>query len=49
MIDANTLQNDVERMFGGAEVGAGNMLIPPFTFPQFSTSDLVMSAQDDIQ
>ncbi|KAF2827347.1 hypothetical protein CC86DRAFT_348722 [Ophiobolus disseminans] len=31
--------NDIEQMFGGAEMGAG-MLIPPFTFPQFSASDL---------
>ncbi|KAI2475699.1 fungal specific transcription factor domain containing protein [Pyrenophora tritici-repentis] len=32
--------NDVERMFGSAELGAGNMLIPPFTFPQFSAEHL---------
>ncbi|KAL1800193.1 hypothetical protein ACET3X_000535 [Alternaria dauci] len=32
--------SDVEKMFGGAEVGAGNMIIPPFAFPSFSTSDL---------
>ncbi|CAN9308046.1 unnamed protein product [Alternaria alternata] len=38
--------NDVEKMFGGAEVGAGNMIIPPFAFPSFSTPDLQWSAQD---
>ncbi|KAF2033375.1 hypothetical protein EK21DRAFT_59107 [Setomelanomma holmii] len=31
--------NDIEKMFGGSEMGSG-MLIPPFTFPQFSPSDL---------
>jgi hypothetical protein len=40
------MQNDVEKMFGGAEVGAGNMIIPPFAFPSFSTPDLQWSAQD---
>ena len=39
------MQNDVEKMFGGAEVGAGNMIKPPFAFPSFSTSDLQWSAQ----
>ncbi|KAL6149772.1 hypothetical protein ACJQWK_02781 [Exserohilum turcicum] len=41
--------NDVERMFGSAETGAGNMLIPPFTFPQFSGSDLRWPEQDGMQ
>ncbi|RMZ70270.1 fungal specific transcription factor domain-containing [Pyrenophora seminiperda CCB06] len=40
--------NDVERMFGSAELGAGNMLIPPFTFPQFSASHLRAPSQDGI-
>ncbi|KAL7775356.1 hypothetical protein CFE70_009199 [Pyrenophora teres f. teres 0-1] len=40
---------DVERMFGSAEMGAGNMLVPPFTFPQFSASHLRAPDQDDIQ
>ncbi|CAO2656321.1 Nn.00g051240.m01.CDS01 [Neocucurbitaria sp. VM-36] len=40
--------NDIEQMFGGAEVGAGSMLIPPFTFPQFSASDLQWPTQDGL-
>jgi hypothetical protein len=36
-------------MFGGAEMGAGNMLIPPFTFPQFSATNLHWSAQSGMQ
>ncbi|KAF1830549.1 hypothetical protein BDW02DRAFT_507333 [Decorospora gaudefroyi] len=27
--------NDVEEMFGASEMGVGNMLIPPYSFPQF--------------
>jgi hypothetical protein len=46
---ANTEQNDIEKMFGGAEMGAGNMLIPPFTFPQFSATNLHWSAQSGMQ
>ncbi|KNG47681.1 fungal specific transcription factor domain containing protein [Stemphylium lycopersici] len=38
--------NDVEKMFGSAEVGAGNMIIPPFTFPQFSAEELRWPEQD---
>jgi hypothetical protein len=37
---ANTGQNEWERLFGAAEMSADNFLIPPFTFPQFSPSDL---------
>jgi hypothetical protein len=33
-------QNEWERLFGSAEMSAGNILIPPFTFPQFSPSEL---------
>jgi hypothetical protein len=36
-------------MFGSAEMGAGNMLIPPFTFPQFSATNLQWSAQNGMQ
>ncbi|KAH7378799.1 hypothetical protein BKA66DRAFT_513203 [Pyrenochaeta sp. MPI-SDFR-AT-0127] len=38
--------NDIEKMFGSAEMGAGNMLIPPFTFPQFSPADLQWPPQE---
>ncbi|KAG9192370.1 hypothetical protein G6011_11104 [Alternaria panax] len=38
--------DDAEKMFGSAEVGADNMVIPPFTFPSLSTSDLQWPAQD---
>jgi hypothetical protein len=34
------LQNEIDQLFGGAERGTGNMMIPPFTFPQFSATDL---------
>jgi hypothetical protein len=36
--DANTIQNEIDMMFGGYEAGSG-MLIPPFSFPQFDASD----------
>jgi hypothetical protein len=39
----------VEKMFGSAEVGAGNMLIPPFTFPSFWGADLRGSPRDGSQ
>jgi hypothetical protein len=42
-------QNDVEKMFGSAEMGAGNMLIPPFAFPSLTASDLQWPAQDRMQ
>ncbi|KAF1843909.1 uncharacterized protein K460DRAFT_291176 [Cucurbitaria berberidis CBS 394.84] len=41
--------NDIELMFGGAEMDAGNMLIPPYTFPQFSATDLQWPAQEGSQ
>ncbi|KAJ4340988.1 hypothetical protein N0V87_002026 [Didymella glomerata] len=33
-------QNEIDQLFGGAETGTGNVMIPPFTFPQFSATDL---------
>ncbi|KAL1594909.1 hypothetical protein SLS59_008459 [Nothophoma quercina] len=33
-------QNEIDQLFGSAEMEAGNMMIPPFTFPQFSATDL---------
>lgn len=38
--------NDIEKMFGSTDVGAGNMLMPPFTFPQFSAADLQWPRRD---
>ncbi|KAJ4324915.1 hypothetical protein N0V94_000969 [Neodidymelliopsis sp. IMI 364377] len=32
--------NEIDKLFDGAEVGIGDMMIPPFTFPQFSPTDL---------
>ncbi|KAF3005103.1 hypothetical protein E8E13_010024 [Curvularia kusanoi] len=32
--------NEIDQLFGGAETGTDNMMIPPFTFPQFSATDL---------
>ncbi|XPS91381.1 hypothetical protein M3J09_000799 [Ascochyta lentis] len=32
--------NEIEQLFGDAKTGTGNMMIPPFTFPQFSATDL---------
>ncbi|KAJ4984509.1 fungal specific transcription factor domain-containing protein [Stagonosporopsis vannaccii] len=32
--------NEIDQLFGDAETGTGNMMIPPFTFPQFSAIDL---------
>ncbi|UPX19350.1 uncharacterized protein EKO05_0009617 [Ascochyta rabiei] len=32
--------NEIEQLFGGAETGTGNMMIPPFAFPQFLATDL---------
>ncbi|KAJ4365785.1 hypothetical protein N0V83_008406 [Neocucurbitaria cava] len=40
--------NDIEQLFGNAEMDAGNMLIPPFTFPPFSAIDLQWPAQDGL-
>lgn len=37
---ANLPQNEIDQLFGGAETGTGNVMIPPFTFPQFSATDL---------
>ena len=33
-------QNEIDQLFGSAKMEAGNMMIPPFTFPQFSATDL---------
>ncbi|KAI4697751.1 uncharacterized protein J4E84_000884 [Alternaria hordeiaustralica] len=41
--------NDIEEMFGDAEMGAGNMLIPPFAFPSFSASNLQWPASGRMQ
>ncbi|KAI8939592.1 hypothetical protein NX059_003356 [Plenodomus lindquistii] len=38
---------DIEKMFGSADVGAGNMLMPPFTFPQFSAADVQWPMPDE--
>lgn len=40
------LQNEIEQLFGGAETGTGNIMIPPFTFPQFSATDLQQPQED---
>ncbi|KAJ8107840.1 hypothetical protein OPT61_g8587 [Boeremia exigua] len=32
--------NEIDQLFGSAETGTGNLMIPPFTFPQFSATDL---------
>ncbi|KAF3047516.1 hypothetical protein E8E12_009738 [Didymella heteroderae] len=32
--------NEIDQLFGCAETGTGNVMIPPFTFPQFSATDL---------
>ncbi|KAF2704214.1 hypothetical protein K504DRAFT_507227 [Pleomassaria siparia CBS 279.74] len=32
--------NEWERLFGGAEMSAGNIFIPPYTFPQFEPGEL---------
>ncbi|KAF3053565.1 hypothetical protein E8E11_011800 [Didymella keratinophila] len=32
--------NEIDQLFGGAETGTGNVMIPPFSFPQFSATDL---------
>ncbi|KAJ4363753.1 hypothetical protein N0V95_000947 [Ascochyta clinopodiicola] len=37
--------NEIEQLFGGAETGTGNVMIPPFTFPQFSATDLQWSQE----
>ncbi|KAF2685525.1 hypothetical protein K458DRAFT_441962 [Lentithecium fluviatile CBS 122367] len=37
--------NEWEQLFGSAEMGAGNLMIPPFTFPSFEPSDLQWSNQ----
>jgi hypothetical protein len=36
--EANTMQNEIDMMFGGSDVGSG-MLVPPFSFPQFDARD----------
>ena len=40
-----SMQNEWEQLFGGAQMGAGDILIPPFTFPSFEPSDLQWSNQ----
>ncbi|KAH8727163.1 fungal-specific transcription factor domain-containing protein [Phaeosphaeriaceae sp. PMI808] len=37
--------NDIENMFGGSDVGSG-IIIPPFTFPQFSFDDLTWPLEE---
>ncbi|CBX98236.1 hypothetical protein LEMA_P096450.1 [Plenodomus lingam JN3] len=39
--------NEIEKMFGSADVGAGNILMPPFSFPEFSASDLQWPRQGE--
>lgn len=34
------MQNDIELMFGAAEVNQGDIMIPPYTFPDFASTDL---------
>ncbi|KAL6707345.1 hypothetical protein ACN47E_004124 [Coniothyrium glycines] len=33
--------SDIDRMFGGTELSAGDMIIPPFTFTQFTAADVL--------
>ncbi|KAF2849385.1 hypothetical protein T440DRAFT_135906 [Plenodomus tracheiphilus IPT5] len=38
--------NDIETMFKSADVGTGNILMPPFTFPQFSAANFQWQSRD---
>ncbi|KAF1928883.1 uncharacterized protein M421DRAFT_92014 [Didymella exigua CBS 183.55] len=42
LLDASNVidWNEIDMLFGGAETGTGNVMILPFTFPEFSATDL---------
>lgn len=42
---ANAWQNEWDKLFGSAQVGPGNVVIPPFTFPTFGPHEFQWSGE----